>query len=132
MKNNHYLPCSMRLGEDTAPCLVRAVRFLMDVGWHAEAEQALDHLEMLRQQAQQDPRWASFAHEMGMWANDQGNISFGVRPDSPHAEDAFAAEYGDAEHPPSPQCFAANAAVPHQRTALTRQFRKMSYSQLIR
>jgi len=101
-----------------------AAELVEEVTW----EQALDHLEMLRQQAQQDPRWASFAHEMGMWANDQGNISFGVRPDSPHAEDAFAAEYGDAEHPPSPLIrMGMTGALAGMRHNMEEAFRSYGY-----
>jgi hypothetical protein len=69
-----------------------------EVSWDA----AQQHLAQLRESAAAHPRWQGVASEISMWANEKGNIAFGVRSDSPRADEASAAEYGDATHAPAP------------------------------
>jgi hypothetical protein len=69
-----------------------------DVAWEASQQ----HLEDLRARAAAHPRWASLAPEISVWANDEGNPTFGVHPSHPRAAEAMTAEYGDDEHGPVP------------------------------
>lgn len=58
------------------------------------------HDDLVRK-AQSRPEWAGMSDHMDIWTNPNGTVSFGIRtPD--FVSEAFAAEYGDREQPPSP------------------------------
>ena len=68
-----------------------------EVSWDAANAQR----DRMRQMAAAHPRWASMAPHIDMWANDEGNVTYGVRAKALQHQ-AFEAEYGDASHAPAP------------------------------
>jgi hypothetical protein len=66
-------------------------------------EAAQGHLEDLQSAAAAHPRWQNIAGDISMWGDqDTGNITFGVHPSSPRANEARLAEYGDEHNAPAP------------------------------
>ena len=70
------------------------------VGQQAQEQTETMHQRM-QAKAQADSRWRDVAGAIEHWPNEQGNVSFGVPDQSPHAQQAIEAEYGDDTHAPT-------------------------------
>jgi hypothetical protein len=58
--------------------------------------------ERLVAEAEADEQWAGMAGDIQYWADEQGNLAYGVPETSPRYRDAMRTEYGDPTHAPSP------------------------------
>lgn len=78
---------------------------VIDAAENLVGEQAVEKIESLHQQmqakAQTHDRWRELASDIEYWPHPQGGVAFGVPPDSPRAEQAMRAEYGDEEYGPT-------------------------------
>ena len=86
-------------GDDIVDVIEDVLQDAADLVEEATWDAAIAQRDRMRQVASEHPRWASMAPHIDMWANDEGNVTYGVRAKALQHQ-AYEAEYGDATHPP--------------------------------
>lgn len=89
-------------GGDIVDALFDVVERAGDVVTQAAQGAIEEQHTRMQAAASQDPQWATMAPDISYWADEDGNLAYGVPWHSRSYEEAVRVEYGDTKDAPIP------------------------------
>jgi hypothetical protein len=89
-------------GDDIVDALMDVVERAETVVTQAAQEAIEQQHERMQQRASQDPQWQAMAPDIQYWADEDGDLAYGVPPHSRSYQEAMRVEYGDTTNAPVP------------------------------
>jgi len=92
----------VRGGDQIVAGLMAVIDRAADVVTESAQRVIEEQHQRMVEQAAEDEQWAGMAHDIQYWADESGNLAYGVPHTSPHYQEAMAAEYGGPNQAPAP------------------------------
>jgi hypothetical protein len=89
-------------GGDIVDALLDVVERASDVVTQAAQDAIVQQHGRMQAAASRSPQWAPMAPDISYWADEEGNLAYGVPPHSRSYPEAVRVEYGDATNAPIP------------------------------
>jgi len=89
-------------GDSIVDALLDVVERAGDVVTQAAQDAIEQQHERLQAKAAAIPQWREMAPDLTYWADEGGDLAFGVPADSPRYDQAMRVEYGDTTNAPIP------------------------------